>query len=411
MKKLMKALLPYGFVRFVQKRREAAAGADAPAVDPSSEVAADRGRPTVLLVDEIIPAADRDAGGRQITIYVRLLTELGYRVYLGSDTCLPRPQYEASFRKLGVTVLGADAFSPERRVDWFRRNGRKLDFVFLHRPHVAVKFWHLARIYTDAKLIFFGADLAQVRLQREYELTKAPERLAEVELARREEDFLYTHSDANLCVGTAETAFVAKRYPAVPVREIPLFVYDRFIEASPGFDERSGLLFVGGFNHRPNRDAVAWFVGEILPLVRARCPDAVLHVVGSNAPDEIRQLASPSVVVHGFISDEELTALYGRCRVTVAPLRYGAGVKGKIVDALYNRSAVVTTSVGAEGIPQEPMPFAVADTAEDFAARVAEAYSDPAVWNRLRTDAATVIRQAYSRDRAVALIKEVFDGR
>ena len=409
MKKLIKGLLPYGLVRLVEKYREAhtpepeeVSSASLYPVDPST-----RGR-NVLLVDALIPAYDRDAGGKQITIYVKLLAKLGFKVYLMGDYPLRREPYSTEFEAAGVTVLTGPEFGPGRRNDWFRKNGPLIDFVFLHRPGTAINFWHLAKIYTNAKFIFFGADVAQIRLQREYELTHDESLKEEIKAAKREEDFLYTHCDQNLAVGTAEVEWIGKTYPAVPIREIPLFVYEKFVESVPTFGERKDIMFVGGFNHRPNRDAVNWFVKEILPEVRKSCPGIKFHIVGAPVLPEVSALKSEEVIVHGFMPDAELDALYNQCRVTVAPLRYGAGVKGKIVEAMYHRSVVVTTSCGAEGIPQSPKPFAIADDTVQFAAEVVKAYTDESVWNKYHQDSLKLIKSTYSVKRAEDLISEVF---
>ena len=180
------------------------------------------------------------------------------------------------------------------------------------------------------------------------------------------------------------------------------------MESCEPFENRKDLLFVGGFNHPPNKDGVLWFVRDILPSLVEQVPDIKLHIVGSNTPNEIRKLAGEHVIVDGFVSDEELAGLYRSCRVVVAPLRYGAGVKGKIIEALYNRSAVVTTSIGAEGIPSENNPFAIADTPEDFSKAVLAAYTDRSVWDAYLRNSLEMIKSAYSYEKAVKLMTEIF---
>lgn len=410
LKKAVKAVLPYAAVRFVQKRAEArAVEPEEKAFELEFPLSAHPERKNLFLVDEHIPAYDRDAGGRQITIYVRILSQMGYKVHLLGEDAYRREPYATEFEKLGVVVLSGDSFSPANRAAWFQKNGQYLDYAFLHRPGSAAAYLPLVRMYApQSKVVFFGADLAQVRLQREYEITKRAELVEEIRIAKLQEDYLYTQSDVNLCVGAAETQFVAKTYPRLPVHEIPLFIYDKFIETSPAFADRKDLLFVGGFNHRPNRDAVEWFLKEIFPKVRAVVPGIKFNIVGSNMPEEIKALANENVIIHGFVSDETLRGLYDSCRVTVAPLRYGAGVKGKIVDALYYRSVVVTTTIGAEGIPHEPMPFSIADEAEAFADEVVKVYTDEMQWNKSREQALEVLKKTYGREAAIALLGKIF---
>jgi glycosyltransferase involved in cell wall biosynthesis len=219
---------------------------------------------------------------------------------------------------------------------------------------------------------------------------------------------LYSSSDVNLCVGDFEYEYLKKAFPNIPLYNMPIFIYDRFMEDFEPFENRKDLLFVGGFNHPPNKDGVLWFVKDILPSLVERIPDIRFHIVGSNAPAEIRKLVGAHVVVDGFVSDEELAGLYRSCRVVVAPLRYGAGVKGKIIEALYNRSAVVTTSIGAEGIPSDNHPFAIADTPEDFSKAVLTVYTDRSVWDAYLRNSLEMIKSVYSYEKAVNLLTEIF---
>ena len=117
----------------------------------------------------------------------------------------------------------------------------------------------------------------------------------------------------------------------------------------------------GKVAHPPNADAVLWFASEIFPAIRRQIPDIQFYVVGSKVTDEIKELEQPGngIIIKGFVSDEELEAIYQQCRIVVVPLRYGAGVKGKVVEAIYNGAPIVTTSVGAEGIPEVEKTLAV----------------------------------------------------
>ena len=135
--------------------------------------------------------------------------------------------------------------------------------------------------------------------------------------------------------------------PTIPVKAITAYVYEKFLENYKYIPaERKGILFVGGFSHGPNIDAVEWFVDEIYSQIREKA-NIPFYIVGSNAPDDIKALDGDGIVFKGFVSDEELAKLYANCKIVVVPLRYGAGVKGKVVEAIYNGSPIITTSVGA----------------------------------------------------------------
>ena len=168
-------------------------------------------------------------------------------------------------------------------------------------------------------------------------------------------------------------------------------------------------MFVGGFAHPPNADAVLWFAREVFPRIRERLT-VTFYVVGSRVTEEIRALESPGngIVVKGFVSEEELSALYQSCRIVVVPLRYGAGVKGKVVEAVYNGAPVVTTSVGSEGIPDVGQALVIEDTAEAFAEAVVSLYGDLDRLEALSDAAQDYIRRHFSTEAAWSVIRDDF---
>ena len=181
------------------------------------------------------------------------------------------------------------------------------------------------------------------------------------------------------------------------------------------FEKREGLLFVGGFAHPPNADAVLWFVREVWPKLQADRaaagkPAMNFYIVGSRAPEEIKALHDPEngVVVKGFVTDEELRTLYNSTRIVVVPLRYGAGVKGKVIEALYYGAPVITTGVGAEGIPEAETVMEIADAPEAFADRVNALYDDTAALAGMQEKAEEYIRSHNSLDAAWRVIEDDF---
>jgi glycosyltransferase involved in cell wall biosynthesis len=164
---------------------------------------------------------------------------------------------------------------------------------------------------------------------------------------------------------------------------LPLFFYREQPCPQQNFMIRKGLLFVGGFNHTPNVDAVLWFVTEIFPVISARLPDVFFYVVGSNPPPQLLALHGERVRVLGFVDDQRLNSLYDEVRMVVVPLRFGAGVKGKVVEAIHKGVPLVSTSIGLEGIPGVGACLAGVDTAGDFATRVATLYADASALEQL----------------------------
>ena len=176
------------------------------------------------------------------------------------------------------------------------------------------------------------------------------------------------------------------------------------------FAQREGLLFVGGFAHPPNADAVLWFAREIFPRIRQRLPQVNFYVVGSKVTEEIQALHSEEngIIIKGFVSEEELTKLYASCRMVVVPLRYGAGVKGQVVEAIYHGAPILTTTVGAEGIPHVETVLEIANAPELFAEKTAELYGDEERLLAMCRKTQTYIREYFSIDAAWKVIEEDF---
>jgi len=143
--------------------------------------------------------------------------------------------------------------------------------------------------------------------------------------------------------------------------------------------EEHSLLFIGGFVHQPNVDAVEFLCREIMPLLRLRVPGLHLYIVGDSPPEHIRKMAAPDVSILGYVP--ETTPFLDKCMVSVAPLRYGAGLKGKVGEALAAGLPVVTTRVGAQGMDLISGQDAfVADTPEEFSAAVTRLLEEPELW-------------------------------
>lgn len=368
------------------------------------------GKTTVLVVDRYVPMADRDAGSKSVHQYLGLLVELGLNVkFLGNDF-YPHQPYCGELQQMGIEVL----YGPWLQWGWKRwikENSAFLDFAYLHRPNVAIRYVKFIRRHTRAKIIYNGHDLRFLREARRYELERKRAFLSasrywekvEIEIARRA-DVLHFYSET-------EASEIKRRVPGAMVRCIPLFLFrpDTLDSGLPA-EQRAGLLFVGGFAHEPNVDAVLWFVAQIFPSIRERIPEVRLTVVGEDPPAGIQGFASAEVVIAGHISESALTEHYCRCRIVVAPLRYGAGVKGKIIDAICFQVPAVTTPVGAEGIPEAEAILSIAEDAEDFASRVVDLYLDHGRWNATSRRLADYAAAHFSREAARDIIRQDFEA-
>ncbi len=341
-------------------------------------------RPLVLVVDHYVPQPDRDAGSRTMLAFVQALIDSGAVVKFWPDNLWRDPVYTPRLQALGVEVFHGPRWR-EGIGALLREHGDDFDAVLLSRPDVAETHLDAVRMHSRARVGYYGHDLHFRRMRDQAALLAdagardALERDAAAMETR--ERALWRRCDVVLYPGDDEAFQVRALEPGVDARAILPYAYDAFVDdATP--EGRHDLLFVAGFAHPPNVDAARWLVDSIMPLVWAEQPDARLSLVGSNPTSEVRALAGDRIEVTGFVEDAELARRYATSRVAVVPLRYGAGVKSKVVEALQQGLPLVTTSVGAQGLTGVEAACGVADEAQAIAARLLGLLRDDAAWTR-----------------------------
>ena len=175
------------------------------------------------------------------------------------------------------------------------------------------------------------------------------------------------------------------------------------------FAQRRGVIFIGGFRHPPNLDAVTWYVENVLPILRAKNANIVTTVIGSNAPPALQKFAAEDFVIAGFVS--EVGPYYDNARLSISPLRYGAGVKGKVNIAMQYGVPVIATTPSVEGMYlRDGVDVLCADTAADFAEAMIRANHDEVLWTQLRAHGLANIDRHFSRQtasRALAGLLEI----
>jgi len=324
------------------------------------------------------------------------------------------PEYTPPLQQAGVEVF----YGPEYANwfdEWAREQQGSLDFVLLSRPHIAIDYVESLRRHSQARLLYYGHDIHHLRFREELKL-----RPANKELEKEErywsglEHQLWQAMDVIYYLSMSEKQHVQRWLESngghAQVRTLPCFAFDSFNESpEEGLEKRRDLLFVAGFGHTPNVDAAIWFVNNVLPAVQAQMPDVILYLVGSNPSHEIKALANSHIIVTGFVSDEELAGYYARTRVVVAPLRFGAGVKGKVVEAMRFGVPIVTTHIGIQGLQEAAGGIFAADTPEVFAANVLELLQDDDEWLKRAQMVAAYARRNFSVQAMLNAIAEDFE--
>lgn len=353
----------------------------------------DDARPRVLVIDETLPTPDRDAGSNVMWEHLRLLQSLGYAVtFLPANLDAPEP-YAAALEAEGVELVfhpligGAEQF--------LARRGAGLAVAYLHRVEIAERMLPLLRRFApQARVLFNPADLHFLRLQREADVLGSETLRAEAEALQSRELAIIAAADATLMCNTVEMALARQALPDAGMVYLPWVIPPR-PEPRPAFAARQGIMFLGGFAHRPNADGIAWFVAAVMPKLRSLVPGIALHVYGHAIPDAVAALAADDVHIEGHAPD--LAAVFARHLVSIAPLRFGAGFKGKIAESLAHGVPVVATPVAAEGTGlADGEHLIVAEDPAAFAAAVALLHLAPGMWGRLSDQGLRHVEAAFA---------------
>ena len=383
---------------------------------PNVRMAANRHRgPHVLVVDYQVPRWDHDSGSLRILGILQGLLRLGARVTFMPDNFSPLQPYTCTLQEMGIEVLyGALDINAE-----LATIGPRLSLAILSRPHDAGRWLDVVREFAPSTRVAYDTvDLHWLREARKGTLgtsrwsgpgggngsldSIAPKAkaLREVELA------MIRASDVTLVVSDSERLQVERDVPDKDVLVIPN-VHDVEPYVMPP-EDRSGVLFVGGFAHPPNIDTAVRLVKDVMPAVWRELGDVQVTIAGPHPPPEVQALASPMVDVTGWI--EDLRPLLDRARLMVAPLRYGAGLKGKVTQALAVGLPVATTPIGAEGVDDPDECMLIAEDPHDLAAHIVSAYRDDELWLRLSRAGQAFVAEHCSAEIVTERLGQLLDG-
>ncbi len=325
-----------------------------------------------LVVDSEWPQPDRDAGSQAIISHIHCLQQLGWHVEFVATDMMPGDP-TSLLMSAGVVCHMPPAVSSVEEV--LRRHTGKFDLVYLHRAQNALAYAGLARQYQPrARLIYSVADLHFLRIGRQAEAEGRPELAREAQALCQREVFAMQLVDSVITHSAHEAALLGRITPAVAVHVVPWALKPR--PCAPPWEKRSGTVFVANFRHTPNLDAAHWLVHGVMPLVWERNADATCLIVGANMPPGIAAtMRDPRVQLLGHVDD--LSEVYGRVRLAIAPLRSGAGIKGKVLEAFAAGLPCVMTPVAAEGLPlPDALMRLTAGDAEGLAAQICRLHED-----------------------------------
>lgn len=351
-----------------------------------------QGNPTILVIDSYVPLYDRESGCVRLLNILKLLLNLGYSVIFFPDNGYPEQPYTSVLQQLGIEVIygTAQRYNLEEKLIKYLP---LIDGVWLCRPELCDKYMDLIRLKTKVPIIYDTIDLHFLRLKRQKDyLDPSYQNTSWSWETYQKLELNYANQAEATVVVTEDEKQVLSSLGVKNVWVIPNIHEEIYLSEKVAFDQRSGLVFIGSYNHPPNIDAVKWLCLEIMPLVWASRPDITVNLLGSNLKDEVKELASDQVVVTGYVPEVE--PYFQKSRIFVAPLRFGAGMKGKIGQSLSLGLPTITTRIGAEGMGLiDHQDVLIADTAEEFAQAVIELYDNRELWQKLADNSLETIKR------------------
>ncbi len=362
---------------------------------------------TILVFSQGMPRYDYDAGSKTIFNYIQLFLKKGYLVKFVPSNFFYVAPYAYEMQQMGVEIFYGDYYK-ENFSGWILQNQNDIEYALVNYPGCGWRFIDILKC-TSIKIRYYGHDLHYLRKQREYELTGKRKSLEAAEKFYEIEKDIIDKADKVYYPSDVEVQIVKEKFKKTEVKQLQPYIYESAQkEYAYEPEKREGMVFVGGYNHPPNVDAVLWFAKEIYPQIyKAR--QIPFYIVGSNEPIEIQNLKNQGIIHMGYVTESELREIYRKVRLVVVPLRYGAGIKGKVVDAMYQGIPMVSTSIGIEGIPDVDQYIEVANDADTFAAKILELYEDRDKLINTSVKYRNIIQKYYSQQAAWEKIEDDFN--
>ena len=369
-------------------------------------LARDRGfnKSRILVISSFMQKYDKYVWPKSCFMYLNMLKKIGYQPTFLVDNLKKKESYILDLQQMGIEVLYGEQYENNKFEIWLKNNLKYFKFVYLQGYNIAKKYIDFIRKTFNGKIFFFLNNFHyanQITYYKDVSIKKnnfnneLEKNLAEI---MNKVDIVHTF-------GYNENRILKKIFANKIIRNIPIYIYenlDNKIERD--FSKRKDLIFVGSFSRPSNTDAVLWFSKEIYPKIIEKYPDIIWHIVGTDIPSEIIILESKNIKIEGNLSEKNLYTLYQRCRIAIVPLRFGAGIKAKVIEAAYNQIPIVTTSIGAEGLDISKDIFILEDNTEKMAEIINKIYIDFSKLKQISNSQKIFIEKYFSFEKA----KEIF---
>lgn len=360
----------------------------------------------VIVIDDTVPKYDFSAGGKTVKNYIDIYQKLGYEVKFLPDDFLKREPYTTNMENKGIEVLYGRWWK-KNYTDWFYKNRENIEFVMLNSPR-SIKYIDFLKKCIKTKVLYYDMDIYFFREKLRYDVTKEKKYLRESKYHKIIEKKLFNLSDAVLTISEKENKFIKQFINKDNVFTIPCYVYNNYLNINYTAENRNNLLFVGGDWETANLDGIKWFIEKIFPVIYKENKNIKLVIVGLYNGNFIKQYQNDNIKFAGKISDERLKELYLSSKIAIAPLRFGAGVKGKVVEAMYYGVPIVSTDFGVEGlIPGFEDFITVSNTEISFSNSVLNLYNDNISLEKFSTLSLKYSKEHFSFETASQIIKDI----
>jgi glycosyltransferase involved in cell wall biosynthesis len=351
-------------------------------------------RGKVLMIDATTPTPDKDSGSMDAFNYMKILKEIGFHVSFIPFDAVYRDKYTADLQRIGIECLYLPWIKTVN--DAAKKMASNFDIIILCRVKTAASVLNtILSCASKSKLIFDTVDLHYLREEREAKLLKSEHITKTAEKTRKLELEIIRQCNISFFRSTYEIELVKKMVPEANLVHLPI-VRKMPVLPKTSFENRENIVFIGGFAHPPNIDAVKYFVSDVWPLIRPVYGGKFI-IAGSSLPDEIKALASEDIIIKGYVKN--LSDLFNSCLLTVAPLRYGAGTKGKVITSLSYGVPCVATSVAAEGCGfVDGKHLIIADEPIAMAKKIMNLVNDQKFWQQISEAGLTYCSQNFSED-------------
>ena len=365
------------------------------------------GNKTVLAIDSYMPSYDRESGSRRLFELLKIFKALGFHVIFAADNGYKAQPYTSVLQDLQIEVLYTQEGYGVSIEEQINQRLPFIDMAWICRPELAKKYLGVVRQNQNLKVIYDTIDLHYLRLKRAWELTPIRDQKDAHKWIEMQAAELNMALQADLTITVTPTEQEILECQTVENVEVVPNIHLPYQGNIPSFDERAGILFIGSYNHPPNVDAVLWLCQEIMPLVWQTQPNIRVTLLGSNPTPEIEALKSDRVMVTGYI--EDVTPYFLSHKLSVSPLRYGAGMKGKIGQSLEYSLPVVSTEIGTEGMNLIPeAEILEANNSDDFARQILRLYNTRELWCRLAQNSGKAIA-CYSPHQIQQKLSNIFE--